>query len=353
MFSEEMRRDPYPIYAQLRATTPVLHVQGLWVLLGYESVKRALTDTACFSSNVSPTRGEHFEWLLFMDPPRHTELRAIMSRAFTSRSIAALEPRIRALSRSLLRDDMDVVADYATPLPMMVIAEMLGLPVEDWRRYARWSEAIVGLGNTISGDGAEAASRAFDETHREMAELLRHIDRRPDTLLARLTASRLDELATLRFVQLLLAAGTETTTNTISNALLCFAEHPEHRAHPNVVEEVLRYRSPVQLMFRATKHDIELDGTTIPANQLVAACIGAANRDPKQFPDPDRFDPDRPPGHIAFGHGIHFCLGAPLARLEARIALEDLAPYDAVTTDWKPRRMVQVHGPEALRVRRR
>ena len=354
MFTEEMRRDPYPLYARLRATTPVVHLPtpGLWVLLGYDAVKRALTDTDWFSSNVSPTRGEQFEWLLFMDPPRHTELRAIISRAFTSRSIAALEPRIRALSRSLLRDEMDVVGDYATPLPMMVIAEMLGLPVEDWPRYARWSEAIVGLGNTISGDGAEAASRAFDDAHREMAELLPRVPRRADTLLARLDA--LDELATLRFVQLLLAAGTETTTNTIANAMLCFAEHPEHREHPDVVEEVLRYRSPVQLMFRATRRDVTIDGTTIPANQLVAACIGAANRDPAQFVEPDRFVPGRPPGHIAFGHGIHFCLGAPLARLEARIALEDLAPYDVVTTDdWKPRRMFQVHGPEALRVRRR
>ena len=353
MFSEETRRDPYPLYAQLRAATPVLHLapQKLWVLLGYDAVKRALTDTVCFSSNVSATRGEHFEWLLFMDPPRHTELRAIISRAFTSRSIAALEPRIRELSRSLLSDDFDLVAEYATPLPMMVIAEMLGIPVGDWRRYARWSEAIVGLGNTISGENAEAAERAFEEANAEMHDMLPRFERRPDSLLTRLDG--LDELATLRFVQLLLAAGTETTTNTISNAMLCFAEHPEHRGHPNVVEEVLRYRSPVQLMLRATRCEVTIDGTTIPANQLVAACIGSANRDPKQFADPDRFDPDRAPGHIAFGHGIHFCLGAPLARLETRIALEDLAPYDAITTDWKPRHTFQMHGPEALRVRRR
>jgi cytochrome P450 len=356
MFSEQARRDPYPMYAQLRASTPVLHVapQNLWVLFGYDAVKRALHDTESFTSNVSPTRGEQFEWLLFMDPPRHTELRSIINRAFTSRSIAALEPRIRELSRSLLREEFDLVADYATPLPMMVIAEMLGIPVEDWRRYARWSDAIVGLGNTISGEDVDRASCAFHDANREMIEMIPRFERRPDTLLARL--SELDETTLLRFVQLLLAAGTETTTNTISNAMICFAEHPDQRGGEleRTIEEVLRYRSPVQAMFRATKRAVEIDGTTIPANQLVVASIGAANRDPRQFAEPDRFDVSRDPNpHIAFGHGIHFCLGAPLARLEARIALVDLAPYDAVTTDWKPRSSFHVHGPQHLLVRRR
>jgi len=147
LFSVEARRDPYPLYRQLRERTPVLHVPGpnLWIVLRHAAVKRVLTDHEAFSSNVSALHGHDFAWLLFMDPPRHTKLRAIISKSFTSRAIAALEPRIRELSRQLLdaavaRGQLDLVADYATPLPLMVIAELLGFPVADWRELARWSE---------------------------------------------------------------------------------------------------------------------------------------------------------------------------------------------------------------------
>ena len=354
MFSEATRRDPYPLYAQLRQTMPVLHLeaQKLWVVLGYDAVKRVLHDTECFSSNAAPARGGSFEWLLFMDPPRHAQLRSIVNRAFTSRAIAGLEPRIRELSRTLLagRDELDVVAEYATPLPMMVIAQIIGLPVQDWPRYARWSEAIVNLGNTISGEGAEAASRAFEEADREMREVLD--GGIANGLLAQIVDAGLTRDEVLRFCQLLLAAGTETTTNTIGNAMLCGAQRASNRGR--AIEEVLRYRSPVQAMFRATKRDVILDGVTVPANAFVVASIGSANRDPRVFRDAERFDPERDPNpHIAFGHGVHFCLGAPLARLEARIALEDLAAYDASQTEWTPRRSFHVHGPQALRVRKR
>src|SRR4051812_30219753 len=158
LFSPETRRNPFPLYEQLRLTQPVLHVPApdLWFVFGYDAVKRVLSDHEAFGSNVSPTRGHAFEWLLFMDPPRHTHLRAIISRAFTSRSIASLEPRIRALSADLLDragTDFDLVAQLAAPLPMMVIAEMIGLPVSDWPKLVGWSEAIMNLGNTISGEG--------------------------------------------------------------------------------------------------------------------------------------------------------------------------------------------------------
>ena len=362
LFSEETRRNPYPLYDLLRATSPVLRVEqlGAWVLFGYDAVKRALHDSATFSSEVGAVRPEKFEWLLFMDPPRHTALRGIVSRAFTSRAIASLEPRIRELSRSLLegRTELDIVADYATPLPMMVIAEMLGLPVEDWPRYARWSESIVNLGNAISGHGADAASRAFEDTDREMKDTLARelSDQRGDSLLRALVGAGLSTPDLVRFVQLLLAAGTETTTNTIANAMLCFAEHPDARGGDVecTVEEVLRFRSPVQTMFRATTRPVEVEGITIPAKQFVMISLGSANRDPRMFVDPHRFDVARDPNpHIAFGHGIHFCLGAPLARLEARIALADLAPFDAVTTTWTPRTAFHILGPQALRIRRR
>jgi cytochrome P450 len=360
LFSETTRRDPYPVYAQLRAAGPVVHLPGpdLWVALSHEAVKRVLHDHAAFSSNIGPTRSVSFEWLLFMDPPRHTELRGLISRAFTSRSIAALEPRIRELSRGLLDragDDFDLVAGYASPLPMMVIAEMLGLPAADWPMFARWSEAIVNLGNTIAGTGADAASRAFAAADAEMTAYL--AERAHTGLMARLADAGLSAPEILRFCQLRIAAGTETTTNLISNAMLCLADHPEARDRiPRAIEEVLRYRTPVQAMFRATRTDVELGSVRIPAGRLVVACIGAANRDPAVFTEPDRFDSAREPNpHLAFGHGIHFCLGAPLSRLEASIALPDLLahfPRFEVERDWQPRGSFHVHGPAALRVRR-
>jgi cytochrome P450 len=314
-----------------------------------------------------------------MDPPRHTKLRAILGRVFTPRSIAALEPRIRALTRELLgrvldRDELDVVADLAAPLPMMVIAEMLGLPTADWQRFAGWSEAIVNLGNTIAGGDAEHASAAFRAADGEMApyfaQAIEERRARPsDDLLSRLAVAEvdgdhLDDHEITRFSQLLLAAGTETTTNLIDNAVVCFAEHADQlariRAEPALlapaIEEVLRYRAPVQAMFRATARDVELDGTRIPAGKFVIAMIGSANRDPRRFPDASRFDAARSPNpHIAFGHGIHFCLGAPLSRLEGSIALGELLTvmehFELVSPDWPPRGSFNVLGPAALPVR--
>jgi cytochrome P450 len=385
LFSPATRRDPYPLYDQLRATSPVLHLPGpdLWVVFGHDAVKRALSDHETFSSNVGPSRGNRFEWLLFMDPPRHTQLRAILGRAFTARSIAGLAPRIRALTRELLdrvgdpdcdRGELDLVADLATPLPMMVIAELLGLPIDDWRRLAGWSEAIVNLGNTIAGGDAEHAAAEFARADAEMTGYLATViaarrGQPAGDLISRLVTAEpggepLDAPAITRFCQLLLAAGTETTTNLIDNAVLCFAAHPDQLARvrarpdllPQAIEEVLRYRTPVQAMFRATRCAVELDGARIPAGAFVIAMIGAANRDPGRFAEPARFDVARAPNpHLAFGHGIHFCLGAPLSRLEAGIALAELlgrfAQLELASPDWPPRGSFHVHGPAALPVR--
>ena len=385
LFSISTRRDPYPLYDQLRASSPVLHLPGpdLWVVLGYDAVKRVLSDHEDFSSNVGPTRGNRFEWLLFMDPPRHTALRAIISRAFTARSIAGLEPRIRALTCELLDraaarangpGELDLVADLATPLPMMVIAELMGLPLDDWRRLAGWSEAIVNLGNTIAGGDALEASAAFARADAEMTDYLAAViaARRchpVDDLISRLATAegdgqRLGDPEIVRFCQLLLAAGTETTTNLIDNAILCFAAHPDQlarvRADPALlapaIEEVLRHRTPVQAMFRATRCEVELDGARIPAERFVLAMIGSANRDPRRFAEPSRFDVARAPNpHLAFGHGIHFCLGAALSRLEASVALGELlrrfARFELASPDWQPRASFHVHGPTRLPLR--
>jgi cytochrome P450 len=409
LFSDEMRRNPYPVYQQLRSASPVFHdpASGLWMIFDYDGVRRALTDVESFSSKYGP------DWLIFADPPRHTKLRAIISKAFTPRSIASLEPRIRDLARELLegaiagrsairaaptgdspqigsantneRQEFDVATDFAVPLPMMVIAEMIGIPLGDRARFKRWSDVILKMSYTIGRRDEEAAAAAndfmavTDEMDEYLAKILgarrtnaadpSHADA-DDDLLSRLIdaevdGERLSREEILGFFQLLLLAGSETTTNLINNAILCFIEHPEQLARlrgapellPAAIEEVLRFRSPLQWVYRLTRRDVELHGQAIPAGRLVLTMIGAANRDVRHFPDPDRFDIARQPNaHLAFGHGMHFCLGAPLGRLEARIALAELlARFDGFELvgdePWPPRQGLHVLGPTRLPIR--
>ena len=384
MFTDEMRRNPYPLYDELRNHMPVFQVPGtrMWMLFDYESVKRALTDHEAFSSVVrTPAGGKTPDWLVFSDPPRHSKLRAIVMRAFTPRSIASLEPRVRELSRELLaphlgRGELDLVADYSAPLPVIVMAELLGIPVEDRPRFLRWGEVIMNLSYNIEpGEAAERSVREHAAAKEEMRAYLAHVreERRQaprDDLLTRLfeaevDGERLTEEEVLGFFQLLLSAGTETTTNLIDNAMLCFLEHPDQLARlrgapellPSAIEEVLRYRSPAQVMYRETKRELALHGVTLPAGTFVLPIIGSANRDPRQFHEPHRFDIGRNPNpHIAFGHGIHFCLGAALSRLEARVALGDLLERMkdfalASAEPWEPRKALHVHGPLRLPLR--
>jgi cytochrome P450 len=383
LVSHEMRRNPFPVYEQIRRASPVVHdpASGAWMLFDYDGVKRALTDHDAFSSSMELTGRQNPEWFIFFDPTRHTKLRGLIMRAFTPRSIASLEPLIRQLSRELLdqtieRGQMDLAEDFSVPLPMFVIAEMLGIPASDRPRFTRWSEAILNLSYDVSGgEEATAAATEFAAATAEMSAYLGSLleERRAtphDDLLTRLVEAevdgeRLTEEEILGFFQLLLVAGTETTTNLLNNAILCFIEHPAELARllaapallPLAIEEILRYRSPVQWMFRAARRDVELQGQVIPAGQLVLPMIGAANHDPQQFRDPGRFDIAREPNqHIAFGHGIHFCLGAPLARLEARIALADLLQrvkdFELASGEpWEPRKALHVHGPARLPIR--
>ena len=375
LFSDEARRNPYGLYAQLRQASPVFHEpqSGLWLLFDYENVKRALTDHAAFSSRHGPA-----EWMIFLDPPRHTKLRGLISQAFTPRSIANLEPRIREVVGELLepliaRGAMDVAADFAVPLPMAVIAEMLGVPATDRPRFTQWNNVILNMSYTVVGSGStEAIVNEFKAATVEMNAYLSQVlaERQvspKDDLLTRLAQAELDgeklsQADILGFFQLLLLAGSETTTNLINNAVLCFMENPEQLARlksapellPSAVEEVLRYRSPLQWMFRRTTQEVQMNGATIPPGQLVLAMMGSANRDPKQFPEPDRFDIARDPNpHVAFGHGIHFCLGAALARLEGKIALAEFLQrvkefHPASAEPWQPRQGLHVHGPERL-----
>ncbi|HVS40334.1 MAG TPA: cytochrome P450 [Gemmataceae bacterium] len=385
LFSDDMRRNPYPAYEEMRAASPVFHLPpfDLWMIFDFEGVKRALVDHAAFRSDLSHAsgNGNPGEWFIFFDPPRHTKLRALISKAFTPRVVADLEPRIRDLSRQLLdqvieRGEMDLAGEFAVPLPMRVIAEMLGVPAAEWPRYKRWSDVILKLANTLSRD--EEAARAVQDYRTVTAEMRDFLpdliaqrrEAHQDDLLTRLVEAEMDgerltQEEVLGFVQLLLVGGQETTANLIDNAVLCFLENPDQLARlraapdllPSAIEEVLRYRSPVQWMPRATRCDVAMHGQVIPAGKLVLPLIGSANRDSKWFRDAGRFDVARDPNpHLAFGHGVHSCLGAPLARLEARIALTDFLERvkgfkRASDEPWEPRKALQVHGPSRLPIR--
>jgi len=271
---------------------------------------------------------------------------------------------------------MDLTADFSVPLPMAVIAEMLGVPVADRPRFTKWNNALLNMSYTVPAAAAlDGVVNDFRMATAEMNDYLTAVlaERRSapkDDLLTRLLQAKLDgerlrQTEILGFFQLLLLAGSETTTNLINNAVLCFIEHPDQLAGlraapdllPSAIEEVLRYRSPLQWMLRVTKKDVLMHSQTIPAGKVVLALMGSANRDPKQFPSANRFDITRQPNpHIAFGHGIHFCLGAALARLEAKIALTEFLDRVGdfkLATDmpWEPRKGLHVHGPTRLPLR--
>jgi cytochrome P450 len=379
-FSDDTRRNPFFAYDEIRSRTPLVHDarSDAWMVFDYSSVKRVITDHEAFSSRVTPAPLIS-SWLIFSEGPRHTKLRGLIAKAFTPGMVAGLEPRIRELSRELLDQaaecgEMDVATQFSVPLPMMVIAEMLGIPARDWARFREWGDLILNLSYTIGGSGEamQAVANGFRAVTLEMtaylSEVLKHRRRTPGNDLlsllvhAEINGDRLSEEDILAFFQLLLVAGTETTTNLLNNAVLCLIEHPDEmqnlRSSPNLlgtsIEEVLRFRSPVQWMFRITTRDVELHGQAIPAGKLVLPIIGSANRDPRQFPEAGRFHIARDPNpHIAFGHGIHFCLGAPLSRLEAKIGLADLLgriqDVRLKSSDpWEPRRALHVHGPARL-----
>ncbi|MEV4292325.1 cytochrome P450 [Nonomuraea bangladeshensis] len=281
-----------------------------------------------------------------MDPPDHTRLRGLVSRAFTPRMVERLRPRVEAVTAGLiaaLPEEGDLVSGFAYPLPVRVICEMLGVPPEDHERFQGWSETAARsldpmlTAELISESGR--SGREFRDYFRDLLELRR---RQPgDDLLSALTrVEELTEGELLATCVLLLVAGHETTVNLIANGVLALVRHGllayAAERPRQVVEEVLRYDPPVQLTGRVALRDAELGGTPVPAGTAVVALIGAANRDPAVFPDPDHFDPGRfdatrsdgarePGRHLAFGLGIHFCLGATLARMEGEIALSALA----------------------------
>lgn len=357
----EVRADPYPFYARLRSQAAVhwdteAGIDGGWVLTRHADVMAALREPRVTAQRME--RPEGYEWLpeayqaaarqvframphqlLFLDPPDHTRLRGLVSKAFTPRLVEAMRPRAAALAASLLDavqdvGEMEVIADLAYPLPAIVIAEMLGVPPDDREQFIRWSSDFGGFldGSNLTMDEALQALVGvsdFMDYFRDIIERRRDAPR--DDLLQALLAAReredvLSEDELLANLVLLLAAGHGTTTHLIGNGLLALLRHPDQlerlRDDPSLIAtaipELLRYDSPVQLTGRTARAELTIGGTTIAAGQHLTVILGAANRDPEQFAEPDRLDVGRPENRImSFGYGIHFCLGAPLARLEA------------------------------------
>ena len=356
--------DPYPVWQSLLDAGPLVAPDGAFALLSSHAHCDALLRSSAVSSDrrssarwqaLEPTLSEEDRaWFararsfLFMDPPDHTRLRRLVSKAFTPRTVEGLRPVVERLSRDLLdaahaRGRLELVEDLAYPLPVAVISQMLGVPAEDHVRFAEWSAVLAsGLDDTLgTGDpqALRARRRAADQFRAYFGELAeqRRREPRPDLLSALVAAEdegdRLSSDELVSTAMLLLIAGHETTVSLIANGALALLRDPVLRERvaadpdltPGFVEEVLRLDPPVQMTARHALDDVAVPGGTVRKGGTVVLLLAAAGRDPEQHPDPLVLDPGRRSGHLAFSAGAHYCLGAPLARLEARVVLHDLA----------------------------
>ncbi len=358
-FLPEVHADPYPFYHRLRTEDPVhWNIPGLWILTRHADAVRMLRhprmssdfrNSELFEMFVQMSGGTTFDErepsMLFRDPPDHTRLRNLVSKAFSVRVIEGMRPFIQQTVDGLLDgvaggEEMELVGDLAHPLPVIVICQMLGVPAEDVRLFSEWSDDLVHTLDPMVGPDVIARATesevAFDQYFQALIAERRR-DPRDDLLTALIAAEEegrhLSEEELLRTLILLLVAGHETTVNLISNGTLALLRHRDQlqrlQADPGLVkiavEELLRYDAPVQLTGRIALEDMEFAGRPVKKGQQVVALVGAANRDPEQFPHPDTLDLTRQDNrHIAFGGGIHFCLGASLARTEGQIAIASL-----------------------------
>ena len=410
LYADPVRADPYPLLEELREAAPVHWVsqQGLesWIVTRYDEVRAVLADARFIKQPATVpealrrfkaafgSEGEsEVRSLLATDPPDHTRLRRLVGKAFTPRRIDGLRRRAQEITDGLLdrlegeaaapasAGVVDLVEGLTVPLPSTVIAELVGVPVEDRADFRKWSDGLLIVARDEEGRrsrqlGADALRTYFGELVADRRRTMRHElapDAQPDLVSALLTArdegGRLNEQELIAMLMVVLTAGHETTGNFIGNAVLALFDRPDQRARLQAgadglrvaIEEMLRFIGPVmQSTLRVASEDIEVGGVLIPAGSVVVAMLGAANRDPRRFATPDDFDiarEDNP--HLGFGHGIHFCLGAPLARMEAEVALGSLlrrfpevelaAERDRVP--WRPSPLLR--GPAALPVRLR
>jgi len=392
--SEEFLREPGPLYEQLRAQGPIHHVRlpaGLrgWLITDYTVAKQVLADPTIRKDvhqirriidtthpGVHAMGSDMAEHMLNTDPPDHTRLRRLVAKAFTPRSVAALAPRIEQIADELIgaipthTGPVDLLSAFAFPLPITVICELLGIPAGDRDQFRAWTNTILFAG----ADSREGVLAAAGDMNAYLRTLIAHRRAHPgDDMLSGLVATDTDgnltdtEVVSMTF--LLLVAGHETTVNLIGNTMLTLLQDPERfaglRAHPDQIpaalEEHLRHLGPVHIAtLRFTTEPVTLGDTTIGPDELVFVSLAAANRDPSRFARPELVDYDRDnPGHLAFGHGIHVCLGAPLARAEGTIALTRLLAHyphmtlatDPATLAWRTSSLIR--GLDALPVQLR
>lgn len=361
--SPAVRRDPYPLYRQLQDTEPAYFSEAWngWMLTRYADAESAFKDRRLSANRVSgyaakmpdavkeklkPLIDNISRWTLLLDPPDHTRLRGLISKAFTPRAVEAMRPRIQVLVKELLdrhsaSEHIDIIEDLAYPLPTIVIGDMLGVPAQDAALLKECSDAIAAFmgASQLKPEIAARAVKAVVELETYLRGVMEEHRRAPKpNLMSQLLAVR-DEGESLSEAELfatcvsLLFGGHETTTNLIGNTVIALARNPEQyrllrespERVPSAVEEGLRYDSPVQRMGRMAVEDIEYHGRTVRKGDRVFMVMGANNRDPRQFPEPDRFDITRRENrHLTFGYGPHFCLGAALGRLEGQLALAAL-----------------------------
>ena len=386
-----LRSDPYPFYAELRRKDPFHRSRNAdgWVLSRYADILEVLRDTSYSADERNhqrfdqmvrrihraglrqPYEGDRGS-MLRMDPPTHTRLRGLVAKAFTPRAVERMRPRIESILKDLLesrpaKGPMELVTELASPLPVRVIAEMLGIPPEDHARFRDWSSELVRSLGEAKLEDFQAAERANDQLEKYFEAIIEARRRAPkDDLISALVQAedagdRLKRPEMLSTLSLLLVAGNETTTNLISNATLALLRNPEQLEQlrespervPAAIEELLRYDSPVQMTSRIATEDRVLRGHAIKKGQQLVLLLGSANRDPDVFPEPDRLDLARADvRHLSFSHGIHFCLGAQLARLEASLALQGLITrfpkFTLLPQDIAWRSNTILRGPKAL-----
>jgi cytochrome P450 len=331
----------YEIYRTLRDAHPLYRNEerGTWALSRYDDVRQAAADTATFSSERTSISMGLQPMIQQMDPPRHDALRSLLWKAFTPKRVAALEPRMRELASGLIDDfaergRCDLLHEFASQLPSLVIGELIGIPPERRKVFLQWTEALI-----TANPEHEWETNPFAAIYEEFAGLLeaRRSVRQGDLMSALIDAEldgqKLSQEELLGFCFLLVVGGNDTTTNLIANGAVLLARHPEQRAElirdpaliPGAVEEMLRFDSPTQALPRRATRDVVLHGATIREGEEVSLVWGAANHDERRFPDPERFDIHRDDNrHLALGHGVHFCMGSHLARLEGRVAFEEL-----------------------------
>jgi cytochrome P450 len=391
-FLREYRSNPYPQYHALRRSAPIYFspaFRGL-ILSRYADIVPILQDARF---GVDRTQARVFQQLdlfgalspdfaatvattlLMQDPPSHTRLRRLVNKAFTPRVVEQLRGRIQGIVDELIdrikaRGEMALVDDFACPLPVRVIAEMLGVAADDRVEFKKWSDALTVLLDPIQASGGMApAERAYAELSAYMRNVFAARRQQPrDDLISALVAveeagEHLNETELMSLVTLILGAGHETTTNLIGNAVMALLENPTERRRlqddpaliRTAVEEFLRFDSPIQLTDRVANEDLEVGDHRVRKGDLIGLILGAANRDPEKFPQPDRLDLGRQDNdHIAFSHGVHFCLGAQLARVEAQVAIPGLLAAfpdlrgPLAPVEWK--RSIVLRGPEEVRL---